>query len=119
MLNEVVHVRQIPGEPRRRWFLDEFFDLIVWLDESNTFIGFQLIYDKKSKQGVLDWRINKGYSHYKMDDGEHTASKPKATPTLTTQKSFDKEFIYQSFLQASVSIDKAVAQFVLEKIKAY
>jgi hypothetical protein len=31
MLRELSHVRQALEEPRRRWFADDFFDLIVWL----------------------------------------------------------------------------------------
>jgi hypothetical protein len=30
MLKEIQKTRQITGEPRRRWFSDEVFDLIVW-----------------------------------------------------------------------------------------
>jgi hypothetical protein len=31
MLRELSHVRQALEEPSRRWFADDFFDLIVWL----------------------------------------------------------------------------------------
>jgi hypothetical protein len=31
MLRELSYVRQALEEPRRRWFADDFFDLIVWL----------------------------------------------------------------------------------------
>ena len=32
MLVEYRNVRQIRGEGHRRWFSDEYFDLIVWYD---------------------------------------------------------------------------------------
>lgn len=42
MLREKEYVRQIKGEPRRRWFYDDFFDLIVWYGTDDSIIGFQL-----------------------------------------------------------------------------
>ncbi len=34
MLKELEDIKQFAGEPKRRWFTDEYFDLIVWQDES-------------------------------------------------------------------------------------
>ncbi len=57
MLVEIEHVRQIPGEDFRRWFVDENTDLIVWMDESGEKItGFQLCFDKKTVQRCLTWQ---------------------------------------------------------------
>jgi len=39
MLREIRDVRQVSGEPMRRWFSDEDFDLIVWLDPEDRIIG--------------------------------------------------------------------------------
>ena len=36
MLSEDTHVRQIEGEPKRRWFSDYYFDLIVWLESQES-----------------------------------------------------------------------------------
>lgn len=36
MLSEDMHVRQIEGEPKRRWFSNSEFDLIVWLDSQKS-----------------------------------------------------------------------------------
>ena len=36
MLSEDSHVRQPEGEPPRRWFSDDYFDLIVWLDRQES-----------------------------------------------------------------------------------
>jgi len=42
MLRELSHVRQAFEEPRRRWFADDYFDLIVWVGNRSEYIGFQL-----------------------------------------------------------------------------
>jgi len=38
MLVEHAHVRQIHGEGYRRWFADDYFDLIVWYDDLKNII---------------------------------------------------------------------------------
>ncbi len=35
-LVEIIHVRQVPGDPRRRWFSSDDMDLIVWYDDSDA-----------------------------------------------------------------------------------
>ncbi len=41
MLTESQHVRQIKHDPKRRWFSDDYFDLIVWIGKRGEIIGFQ------------------------------------------------------------------------------
>jgi hypothetical protein len=45
-LREMKPLRQIPGEPYRRCFSNDFFSLFVWLAPSGSIIGFQLSYEK-------------------------------------------------------------------------
>ena len=71
MLKEYKRVRQIKGEAQRRWFSDDFFDLIVWFDESKNIVGFQLCYDILKISRALTWHQDGGYSHNRVDDGEN------------------------------------------------
>ena len=52
-LTEIPEVRQIPDEPRRRWFRSDDLDLIVWCDESGAPTSFQLCYDKPRSEHAL------------------------------------------------------------------
>ena len=45
MLSEVA-TRQSTREPRRRWFSDDDFDLVVWFSDSGVIVGFELCYDR-------------------------------------------------------------------------
>ena len=63
MLWEYTKVNQIEGEPRRRWFADDFFDLIVWFDESEDIVGFQLCCDKSRQEKALTWLKHSGHIH--------------------------------------------------------
>ena len=64
LLRELADIRQVPGEPRRRWFSSPDLDLIVWLDDADTMLGFQLCYDKSRGERALTWRADRGYDHY-------------------------------------------------------
>jgi len=53
MMQEVKNVSQNPGEPFRRWFGDNIFDLIVWHDNDWRITGFQLYYREGADQKRL------------------------------------------------------------------
>ena len=38
MLRELSETRQVPGDPRRRWFMSPRCDLIVWLRDDETVV---------------------------------------------------------------------------------
>ena len=59
-------VAQIEGEPRRQWFRDEFFDLVVWY-EAARILGFQLCYDTARSERAITWLPDRGYSHDRVD----------------------------------------------------
>lgn len=117
MLREVDRVRQRPGEPRRRWFTDATFDLIVWQDRDGAVQGFQLTYDKPSNEHALSWQRDRGFEHNRIDDGEVEPGRHKASPILVADGVFAREAVAASFARASAGIDPHIAAFVREKIR--
>ncbi len=81
MLHELQKVRQVPGEGRRRWFTDAYFDLIVWYAEDGGLAGFQLCYDKQGWERAFTWRQGHACVHEAMDSGE-TPGHSKMSPVL-------------------------------------
>ena len=116
MLTEVKRVRQIENEPRRRWFSDDYFDLIVWLGKRRQIIGFQLCYGKLEAERALTWKKETGYTHRRVDSGENERPEAKATPILVVDGHFDHTTIANVFKERSARIDKKVANFVYDKI---
>lgn len=117
MLEEHTNVRQFEGEPRRRWFANDYFDLIVWFDESDEIVGFQVCYDKSRRERALTWFKHTGYMHHRVDDGEHTTDIiRKATPILVSDGSFDHEQIASLFKEQSTEIERKISKFVYEKV---
>ena len=70
MLSELRHVCQIKGEGLRRWFIDPYFDLIVWYEDNGSLIGFQLCYDQQGRERLFTWWKDHGFWHGTLDDGE-------------------------------------------------
>ena len=119
MLKEYTRVKQIEGESRRRWFADNYFDLIVWFDEKDQIVGFQLCYDIERSHRAFTWQKDSGFSHHKIDDGENRPGKVKASPILVPDGVFEYEEIAARFRQHSQQLDSQIATTVYRTILQY
>lgn len=115
MLREIHKVQQHKEEPFRRWFTDNYFDLIVWYSNKEI-IGFQLCYDKTQKERALTWKKDSGFQHNLVDDGCNTPLKNQ-TPILIPDGMLSQNEILKKFKDSSKSINKEIAGFISEKIK--
>lgn len=118
MLTEIPNARQIVGEGRRRWFTDDYFDLIVWYGTEERPIGFQLCYDKSGRERALTWTRDHGFRHDRVDPGE-IPGHSKMTPIIVADGAFDQGMVARLFRRASPAIDEGVARFVAERLDAY
>jgi len=116
MLSEIRPVRQIDGEPARRWFSDDCFDLIVWYRPAGAIDGFQLCYDKKGLERAVIWLEGAGLSHHRVDDGEGRPGKRKASPVLTPAGPIDHKALAERFTAHSGLLEEGLARFVLDRL---
>jgi hypothetical protein len=114
---EFGNVRQIPGEPRRRWFACQDLELVVWGDESVNPVGFQLCYKDGNSEYALTWNPQGGLTHKIIDDGEQRPGKYKATPILARNAPFSPKLISERFAQVSGGLPLELAEFVREKLR--
>lgn len=91
MMIENKNVRQIENENHRRWFSDEYCDLILWEDKNGNILMFELCYGKDADEHVLTWTQPDSHLHLRVDDGEGRAGRHKMTPVYLTDGYFDKE----------------------------
>lgn len=119
MLKEFENVKQVSGEPRRRWFDDEYFDLIVWFDKNGSVWGFQLCYDRENKPRALTWTRKNGYKHSGIDYGEGMSGGGMASPVLVTDGLFDTGTIAKRLEAASKDLPLQISLFVLEKVREF
>ena len=118
MLTEIRNARQVEGEGFRRWFMDEYFDLIVWYDDEQSIVGFQLCYDKQRKERAITWTRDHGFQHNCIDAGE-TPGHSKMTPIVVADGAFSRDPIVERFRAASTGIQPEIAQFVRETLQQY
>ena len=119
MFSEVPKVRQIEGEPKRRWFVDDDLELIAWFGGSGGIIGFQLCYKSDDEHKAITWHEGEGYCHSGIDDGEGRPGRHKASPILVCDGVFDKENIGKRFARSAGSIPPGIAAFISRKIAEY
>ncbi|OGT34169.1 MAG: hypothetical protein A2W28_02550 [Gammaproteobacteria bacterium RBG_16_51_14] len=119
MLKEIKNVRQIEGEPTRRWFSDPALDLFVWYGDADDIIKFQLCYGKGANEHALTWSRSSGYSHHGVDDGEGGIYEMKCTPILVPDGAVDIENVCGLFSGLGRKIDHDIFEFVITHIKAY
>lgn len=119
MLQEVKNVSQYKGEPFRRWFFSAKVDLTVWYDKLENIVGFQLCYRKERGEKALTWKMDKGYAHQTVDDGEIEPFEPKGIPILINDGVFDQNKITLFFEEQASNLDNSLRNFVIEKLKSY
>ena len=113
-LYEVRNTKQHKGELHRRWFTNEYADLYVW-DLHGEVRAFEFCYNKSRDEHVLSWRETSGFSHARIDDGEHNILK-KGTPIVTADDSFNPLAIIHLFESSARFIDAVVYRSVLGKL---
>ncbi|MGE0873077.1 MAG: hypothetical protein AB7O31_00235 [Burkholderiales bacterium] len=118
MLSEHKNVRQVPGEPKRRWFSSESEDLIIWYAEDETIVGFQLCYDREIGEKALSWWSSTGYTHNRIDDGDATVGR-KRLPVLRPDGVFDASAMQRRFSEIAADLPPEIASFVQRSLEQY
>jgi len=119
MLREEKNVRQAEGEPPRRWFADNFFDLIVWFDKDGSIWGFQLCYDREYKPRALTWTRKSGYKHAGIDTGEGSGGMYKESPVLVADGLFEAGNIGEKLAAAAGELPAEISALVIKKVSEY
>lgn len=118
MLKEIKSARQEGSAHHRRWFADDFFDLIVWYDPDERLDGFQLCYNKSLDEHAFTWRQNSGFSHTRVDAGEHIATKNMA-PILVPASLFPCADIRARFESSGREMDSKIVRLVTQKLEEF
>ncbi|MBA4389229.1 MAG: hypothetical protein C0404_14745 [Verrucomicrobia bacterium] len=119
-MREIGNVKQLPGEPFRKWFANRTFDLIVWFSEDGKeMVGFQLCYRMGPKEKAFTWQKENGFSHKRVDDGECGGFRHKMTPILLPDGVFDPERIAEAFEKAALTVEEPLRRQIAGKLREY
>ncbi len=116
-LREIKQVRQNPGEPLRRWFTSNEFDLYVWCDDSGKITAFQLCYDKAHSERAFTWKRGVGSSHHAVDDGEGRAFRHKASPIFVADGHFNSQGVADRLAEAGGQLPREILELVLNRLR--
>ena len=118
MLREISSVRQIKGEPTRRWFFCSSLELTVWV-EDGCYVGFQLAYDKPRAEKAVTWQLSTGdLRHTIIDDGEGRSGKPKSTPVVGADLPVNVWNVCGHFLRCGVDLPEEIRFLVCSTLIA-
>jgi len=103
---------------KKRWFQDDYFDLFTWQDNTGRIINFQLCYDRQGNEHVILWDFEKGFGHYRIDDGESSPHK-NMSPVFVSNGFFLHSEVKIKFLKSSRHITQDIGTFIIEKLDEY
>ena len=112
---ELISIRQIPGEKRRRWFTSLDMDLILWFDAEHNPVSFELCYNKQTHEKSLRWRAS-GIEHSVVDSGENNPGRYKSTPMLRDANHFDAAMIKSLFAAECTNLPPDIVEFVVKAL---
>ena len=119
LLREVIHVRQVHGERRRRWFSSPAMDLVAWYGADDRIAAFQLCYDKLRGERAVTWSEDRdGLVHMAVDDGEAWPLKYKSTPILVPDGRRVPARVRERFRAIAVELPAELTELVLAKLAA-
>jgi hypothetical protein len=118
MLREFKNVRQIPGEPFRRWYSGHDSELIVWLDEYRV-VGFQLVVPGDADPLVLTWHDGQALNVANLDDGEGRTGRSKMSPILVPTATTDLSAALEHFRTIAQELPLALATLVEKEIETH
>jgi hypothetical protein len=112
LLREIPHVRQIQGEPKRRWFTSEFLDLMVWANGENKPTGFQICHRSDDSEHAFTWHTGRGWDYARVDTGETGGLGIKASPILRPTGRPNLVLLRKVFEAAASEVPPDIRRFI-------
>jgi hypothetical protein len=122
MLSEYKDVRQRDGEGYRRWFTDQYFDVIIWYDrEGGSMTGFQVCYDKGKSERAFTWKLegNVVQSHRYVVNGPVEIGMNKMTSMLKGDADVIDENILARLRESKGELEADLLKSILAKIENF
>lgn len=113
-------VRQRPDEGFRRWFVNEYFDLILWYEYAESDLsGFQLCYSRHVGERAFTWQRNRQSSHFVSSGSDDRGVPWIATAILHGDAGPVPEHVLDRLQQEQGELEDTVLEHVLTTVRAY
>ena len=118
-LEENLQVRQRPDEGFRRWFVNRYFELIVWYDApGGALIGFQLCLSRHRDERAFTWTQSYVSSHF-VSEGPQPGQSRQSTGILKGDGRTISQSELDKFLRESQRLEPELRQLVIDRITEY
>lgn len=113
-------VRQRPDEGFRRWFVNDYFDLIVWYESNGgELTGFQLCYGRHVDERAFTWQRGKQGSHFVSSGADERGMPWIATAILHGDAGEVPESVLDRLAADQGDLDDDLLAVVTERARAY
>jgi hypothetical protein len=120
LLVENLDVRQRENEGWRRWFVNSYFELIVWYQSpSGPLTGFQLCLSRNRWERAFTWTSEYASSHFVSDAFIEDGFSKMSTGILRGDGNRISEPELERFERESASLDPDLRNLILAKIHEY
>lgn len=123
MINSLVenkNVRQRPEEGYRRWFLNKFFDVILWYKSKDSeLFGFQVCYSKNRSEKAFTWEPKLVSSHFIAKRSNHAGFGNYATSILNGHAGKIPEKVLAKLMLEQGELEHDIFDFIISKIEDY
>ena len=114
---EIEGVRQRPEEGFRRWFSNNYFDLVFWYDRKDGVLdGLQFCYGKPHSEKAFTWESSTRSHHYVSE--MHKGSS-QATGILRGDAGEIPPAVIKRFLEEAPDLNDDLKSLVLQKIDEF
>lgn len=116
MLREISNVKEIAGQGARRWFNDAHLDLFVWYDAGGRILGFQLCFDKNTRdECALTFTESDGYTldHVTTE----TSVCDLGSPVLMRADGFSRRLLLDRLREQGAALERSLYEYLREKLE--
>lgn len=119
-LRENTAVRQRPEEGFRRWFVNRYFDLILWYDAPGGQLqGFQLCYSRNNHEKAFTWTGEFASSRHVSDTYYEEGQRSMSTGILKGDAGEIPETVLERLREEAGPLTQDQVQFIADKVHAY
>lgn len=79
---------------------------------------FQLAYGKYRDEHAIRWKVDRGFAHHRVDDGERGRVRKEA-PLLVPDGAFEAKGVLEQFLALSSEVPKDIVEFVAARLREH
>ncbi len=120
LLVENMNVRQREDEGYRKWFLNSFFEIILWYKANKKdFIGFQFCYSRNTNERAFTWTNEYVSNRLVSDTFFEKGISHMSTGVLKGEGGVISEEIINKFDLESEILGEEIKTFIIGKIRDY